>query len=79
MPVRLSHHHSILSKPAYAVKGAGTNAFSTTEISNGSIAPEAFENDADLLSSELAASDAFDIPDESLRLFGPGLSLPGLV
>ena len=60
--------------------GAGADTFPTAEVSKGCVTPEAFRYDADLLfSAELAASDSFDIPDESFRFFISGFSLPELV
>ncbi len=51
-----------------------------TEVSDGRILPEPFQNNADLLfGSELAAGKALDILDELLGLFTSGFSLPGLV
>ena len=66
--------HPVALQPG--VTGTGTNVFSAAEGSDGGVPPEALPHDGDLLfSGKLAAGNVFDIPDESLRLFGPGLSL----
>ncbi len=58
-------------------KCPGMNTFPAAEIPDRGIATKSFEDDPNLLFwGELAAGNAFDVPDESLCLFGPGLSLP---
>jgi len=55
-------------------------AFPAAEVSNGCIPTKAFQDNADLLfSSEPAAGETFDIPDELLGLFSPGFGLPEVV
>ena len=62
------------------IVGARADTFSTADVSNGCVTPKPFQYDADLLfGGELAAGDSFDISDESLCLFRPGLSLPEYV
>ena len=70
--------HPVALEPG--IVGAGSNAFSAAEIPDGGVTSEPFEHDADLLfSSELAAGNAFDIPDKALRFFSPGFGLPELL
>ena len=49
------------------IVGTGAGTFPATEIPDGRVAAEAFENNANLLlSGELAAGDALDVADKLL-------------
>jgi len=49
----------------------------SAKVSDGRFTAEAFEDNVDLLlSGELAAGNALDVPDELFRFFGAGLCLP---
>ncbi len=61
------------------VVGARLDAFTATEVPDGSIRSEPFQDDADsLFGAELAAGKALDLVDELSVLFASGFSLPEL-
>jgi len=70
----LTGFHEILEP---GVVSAGADALPAANVSNGRIAAETFQHDADLfLSGELSASDALDINNKLLCFFASGFSLP---